>query len=113
MNIKVKEIAKAHGLSYHTVRRWPEERLQQEQKDLDAGVRPAIAKLIGELAAECYRAQAHLGEYVHLDIGTENSCFWVWFKNTVGDMSCIGDEPLQLNAINLSGAIVAVRELYL
>ena len=111
--IKIKEIAKAHGLSYHTVRRWPKERLQQEQKDLDAGVRPVIAKLIGELAAECYRAQAHTGRTVKLEVWRLNEYFSIWKSDCDGVFMPLVVDATELNTINLSGAIVAVRELYL
>lgn len=46
---KYKKLGEFFGVSFETVRKWPKQRLQRAQIELDAGAEPAIANLLAEI----------------------------------------------------------------
>ena len=103
---EIKQIADAYGLSYHSVKKWSKAKRDEAIRNLQAGVNPIIAELVGELQRECYVASQHVGELVWLDVGRLS------FNITVlGVRKRIAEES-PLNPYELKGAIVKVKELY-
>lgn len=101
---EIKQIADAYGLSYHSVKKWSKEKRDEAIRNLQAGVNPIVAELVGELQRECYVAMCHTNEYTYCEISF--TVFNVWHKG--GKLAFCAD----LNPYELQGAIVKVKELY-
>jgi hypothetical protein len=62
--MKIKEIAKAYGVTVWAVNKWSSTKRQQAIRLLSAGVNPQIMELVGEVQRLCYAASLVLGETV-------------------------------------------------
>lgn len=101
------EIAKAYGVTPAYVSKWSPERKAEAIRNLQAGVNPIIAELVGELQRECYVAMKHKDDYIGLHVGFE--VFRV--ETGIGEYRDVFVHG-QLNPYELQGAIVKVKELY-
>lgn len=101
---KIKQIAVAYGLSYHSVKKWSKAKRDEAIRNLQAGVNPIIAELVGELQRECYVAGKHTAHKFLVEVLED--VFYVW--NGVTYLA----NAAPLNPYELQGAIVKVKELY-
>lgn len=99
-----KKLAEAYGVTLSAVEKWTPEKREQAKRDIQAGVNPEVARLLGELQRECYVASRHLQVNCSLVVGGHD--FDVWRNIT----RIVCDAPL--NPYELTGAIVKVQELY-
>jgi transposase-like protein len=79
--MKIQEIAKAHGITESAVKKWSKPKRQQAIRLLSAGVNPQIMELVGEVQRLCYAASCVRGDavmftatqnYATLTIGTDS-----------------------------------------
>lgn len=105
--MSIKQIADAYGLSYHSVKKWSKSKRDEATLNLQAGVNPIIAELVGELQRECYVAMKHKDDYISLHVGFE--IFRVDFG--IGEYKDVFVSG-ELTPYELQGAIVKVKELY-
>ena len=112
--MKHKDLAAAYGLSIETVRRWPAAKRAAAIADIEAGVQPAVADLVGELAKACYKASMHIKSAVCFDAyyGSSKAWFNIHYNTGYGTpLTYLVDSGTELTAINLSGAIAKVEAL--
>lgn len=103
--MKIKQIASAYGVTVSAVNKWPKSKRDEAIRNLQAGVNPIVAELVGELQRECYVANHYLkNKLLSLEIGT------IVFSIDFGRGYLVMDAPL--NPYELQGAIVKVKELY-
>ena len=102
--MKIQQIASAYGVTVSAVNKWPTSKRDESIRNLQAGVNPIIAELVGELQRECYVAMCNLKRAIELDVGM--------FMFSVSDGFYITIERAPLNPYELQGAIVKVKELY-
>lgn len=105
---EIKQIADAYGLSYHSVKKWSKVKRDEAIRNLQAGVNPIIAELVGELQRECYVAQCHTSKDVRLELF--KCIFSVSVFTRVNGYFLAENAPL--NPYELQGAIANVKELY-
>lgn len=104
--MKIKQIASAYGVTVSAVNKWTKSKREQAIRNLQAGVNPIAADLVGELQRECYVAQCHTKTRTSLVIGRDYFAVW----HDVEDFDFIN--YAELNPYELQGAIVKVKELY-
>ena len=106
--MKIQQIASAYGVTVSAVNKWPKPKRDEAIRNLQAGVNPIIAELVGELQLECYVAQCHIVKEVALIL--QHDRFFVSVSNAVNGYYIADNAPL--NPYELQGAIVKVKELY-
>lgn len=110
---EIKQIADAHGLSYHSVKKWGKQKRDEAIRNLQAGVNPIIAELVGELQRECYVAMCHTGRSLEVYFnGKDVFCVVMTDAYDYGIESDYIADNAPLNPYELQGAIVKVKELY-
>ena len=103
---EIKQIADAYGLSYHSVKKWNKAKRDEAIRNLQAGVNPIIAELVGELQRECYVASRYIENAVQFEFDSYDE----FNVHIVDETYIVQSAPL--NPYELQGAIVKVKELY-
>ena len=112
---EIKQIAEAYGLSYHSVKKWSKSKRHEATRNLQAGVNPIIAELVGELQRECYVASCHTKLAITFEAfyGGSRPMFSVYYiKPSDITLTYIAGCTTPLKPMELQAAIDKVRSLY-
>lgn len=107
------ELARRLGKTPQAISKWSPAKRDEAIRNLQAGVNPIIAELVGELQRECYVAMCHTGITLEVYFNGKD-VFCVVMTETCGcgiESAYIADNA-PLNPYELQGAIVKVKELY-
>ena len=114
MKPTLEQLAKHHGITLSSVKKWSKPKRAAKLADMRAGVQPHITDLISELAGACYRASCHTGKSVKADFFYHKDADYQMlnvftFDDDFKVIPIINNE--QLSTVMLCAAIAKVEEL--
>ena len=115
MKITLEQLAKHHGITLSSVKKWSIEKRLQRLADMKAGVQPHITDLISELAGACYRASCYVKTNVEFSpyyFQGKATSFQVYYRKPGEDKNTWLIEPItECSTVWLCAAIAKVEGL--